>query len=165
MTYKRKIQTALIDKSAICCTMRNTAFTLALLMLIACASRPSYAADFQTEGFENVKAKNYAKALDCFTAASKEQPKNWQILQSIGNCHMRLGQNDAAISDLQKSIEAGGLHASQCTIMAAALEGQGKLATLRECRAPATKDQEFGLAKRQKQACLIAKTSPSKWAE
>lgn len=39
---------------------------------------------------------------------------------------MRLGQNEAAIADLQKSIEVGGLHVSQCTIMAAALERLGQ---------------------------------------
>ncbi len=39
---------------------------------------------------------------------------------------MQLGQYEKAITDLQKSIEAGGLHSSQCTIMAAALEGLGQ---------------------------------------
>jgi hypothetical protein len=33
---------------------------------------------------------------------------------------------EAAISYLQKSIECGGLHAGQCTIMAGALEGLGQ---------------------------------------
>jgi tetratricopeptide (TPR) repeat protein len=99
---------------------------LSIVLLIACSGRPSAAADFQAEGFENLKAKNYAKALECFNAALKEQPKNWQIWQNIGNCHMHLGRNDTAIIDLQKSIELGGLHASQCTLMAGSLEALGQ---------------------------------------
>ncbi|MBP9094210.1 hypothetical protein KBI23_24555 [bacterium] len=100
---------------------------LALVMLLACLGGPSYAAtDLQAEGIKNLKNKNYAKALDCFKLALKEQPNSWQVWQNVGNCHMRLGQNEAAIADLQRSIEVGGLHASQCTIMAAALEGLGQ---------------------------------------
>ncbi|MBS2010081.1 MAG: matrixin family metalloprotease [Cyanobacteria bacterium SZAS TMP-1] len=90
------------------------------------ASIPALAADMQVEGLKFVEAKNYVKALDCFHAALQEQPNNWQIWQSMGSCQMQLGRNDAAVNDLQRSIEIGGLHASQCTIMAAALEGLGQ---------------------------------------
>lgn len=73
-----------------------------------------------------MQAKNYAKALECLSLAEKDQPNNWQIIQSIGNCHMQLGQYERAIADLQRSIELGGLHSTQCTIMAASLEGLGQ---------------------------------------
>src|ERR1700733_7572632 len=80
----------------------------------------------QSEAFGYMKAKNYSKALECFNAALKEHPKSWQIFQSIGNCHMQLGHYETAVTYVQKSIELGGLHSTQCTIMAAALEGLGQ---------------------------------------
>lgn len=101
--------------------------TLVSILVLALQSPLSCAAsDFQLEGFENIKTKNYAKAIECFTAAVKEQPTNWQIWQSLGSCQLQLGRNDVAIADLQRSIELGGLHATQCNIMAAALEGLGQ---------------------------------------
>ena len=84
------------------------------------------AANSQLQGFSYLKAKNYAKALESFNAALKEQPKSWVIMQSIGNCHMELGQYDAAIVMFQKSIEVGGLHADQCTNMAAVYQRLGQ---------------------------------------
>ena len=78
-------------------------FLAANLCVSACL-----AADLQAEGVQNLKARNYAKALECFDSALKEQPNNWQLWQNIGSCQMQLGRNDAAINSLQKSIEIGG---------------------------------------------------------
>jgi hypothetical protein len=88
------------------------------------------AADPQLEGFAHIKAKNFSKALECFNAALRERRNSWQILQSVGNCHMELGHYDTAIIYFQKSIEAGGLHASQCKNMSAVYQrlGQSKKA-------------------------------------
>lgn len=108
---------------------RNSQIIIASAMALLAAwalTAPSTAEDSQTEGMQWMRAKEYGKALECFVRVLKNEPKNWQLLQNIGNCHMQLGQNEAAIGDLQKSIESGGLHASQCTIMAAALEGMGQ---------------------------------------
>lgn len=99
---------------------------LCLLLVADFSTLSCFAVEPETEGYESLKAKNYVKALNCFSTALKEQPNNWQILQNIANCRMRLGQNETAVANLQKSIELGGLHASQCTIMAAALEGLGQ---------------------------------------
>lgn len=106
----------------------QTTRKLILSALVAAQLCPlsSIGADLQTEGLINLRSKNYAAALNCFNNALKEHPTDWQILQNIGNCHMQLGQNADAIRSLQASIELGGLHASQCTIMAAALEGLGQ---------------------------------------
>jgi hypothetical protein len=84
-------------------------------------------ADPQIAGLIYVRAKNFAKALDCFNAALKEHPNSWQILQNIGNCKMELGQTDAAIEYLEKSVRQGGLHhVSQCMSLAAAYQKAGK---------------------------------------
>ena len=82
--------------------------------------------DLQLEGFKYIKDKNFAKAIVCFNSALKESPNSWQILQSIANCHMELGHYDTAIAYLQKSIEAGGLHAVQCNNMAAVYQRLGQ---------------------------------------
>jgi tetratricopeptide (TPR) repeat protein len=102
----------------------KTILVQVLAMLIG-INLPCVATDFQMAGFENIKAKNYAKALVCFDTALKEHPHSWQILQTIGNCHMELGQYDKAIADFQKSIEAGGLHAIQCINIAAIYQRLG----------------------------------------
>jgi|688.fasta_scaffold326844_3 tetratricopeptide (TPR) repeat protein len=99
---------------------------LALLVLATCSSaQSSRAADFQMEGFENIKAKNFAKAIECFNKALKEHPNSWQTLQNVGNCHSELGHYDTALSYFQKSIEAGGLHGSQCQNIAGAYQKLG----------------------------------------
>ena len=82
-------------------------------------------ADLQVQGFENIKANNFPKALDCFNTALKEHPDSWIIMQSVANCQMELGQYDKALASLQKSIEVGGLHASQCKNMAAVFQRMG----------------------------------------
>lgn len=87
---------------------------------------PSVSADLQSEGVHYFETGNFSKALESFNTALKEHPNDWKTLQSIASCDNRLGHFDAAINDLQKSIEIGGLHASQCTIMAGALEGLGE---------------------------------------
>ncbi|MCC7527441.1 MAG: matrixin family metalloprotease [Candidatus Melainabacteria bacterium] len=98
-----------------------------ITMLVAYSSQTnSIAADSQRDGFEYVKNKNFLKALDCFTAALKEHPNSWAIMQSVGSCHLELGQYDRAIAILQKSIEVGGLHASQCKNMAAVYQRLGQ---------------------------------------
>ncbi|MCC7528323.1 MAG: matrixin family metalloprotease [Candidatus Melainabacteria bacterium] len=84
------------------------------------------AVDKQVEAFSHLKIRNFSKALDCFSAALKQHPKSWMLMQSIGNCHMELGHYDAAISELQKSIEVGGLHASQCNNLAAVYQRLGQ---------------------------------------
>lgn len=84
------------------------------------------ASDLQMEGFEYVRSKNFPKALDCFTTALKERPNSWALMQSIGSCQLELGQYDKAIAILQKSIEVGGLHASQCKNMAAVYQRLGQ---------------------------------------
>lgn len=84
-------------------------------------------ADPQIQGLTYVRAKNFAKALDCFNAALKEHPNSWQILQNIGNCKMELGQTDAGIQYLEKSVKLGGLHhVSQCMSLASAYQKAGK---------------------------------------
>lgn len=88
-------------------------------------SKSCAAADLQLEGFSYIKAKNFSKALECFETALKEHPKSWMLMQSIGNCQMELGHYDTAITYLQKSIDAGGLHASQCNNMAAVYQRSG----------------------------------------
>lgn len=103
----------------------TSALTLAIVML--CSSlKPSIAADLQFQGFEYIKANNFHKALECFSLASKEHPKSWMLMQNIGSCHLELGQYDKAIAILQKSIEVGGLHASQCKNMAAVYQRLGQ---------------------------------------
>ncbi len=106
---------------------RQLAFALAILVVASEVTlQPCIAADFQLEGFGYIKAKNYAKAIECFNSALKDSPKSWQILQSIGNCYMELGHYDTAIAYFQKSIEAGGLHAIQCNNMAAVYQRLGQ---------------------------------------
>jgi tetratricopeptide (TPR) repeat protein len=105
----------------------HTLTTLLLAVLVLYSSKQQCsAADFQMQGFQYMQEKNYAKALECFNAIRADQPNHWQVLQNIGNCQMHLGQYDKAIIEIQRSIDAGGLHSSQCTIMAAALEGLGQ---------------------------------------
>ena len=83
------------------------------------------AADHQAEGFQYLQTKDFSKALECFTAALKEKPNSWQILESIGNCHSELGHYDVAISYFLHSIELGGYHSSQCLNIARAYQKQG----------------------------------------
>lgn len=91
------------------------------------ATSNTYAAgDLQLDGFEFIKKHNYTKALECFNLSLKEQPRNWAIMQSIANCQMELTQYDKAIAMLQKSIETGGLHVSQCKNMAAIYQRLGQ---------------------------------------
>ena len=103
-----------------------------LLALVACLICPMVHAsqDLQSEAFTYVRVKNFAKALECFNTASKENPESWLILQNIGNCHMELGHFATALSYFKKSVEVGGLHASQCNNLAAAYQrlGQNKRA-------------------------------------
>lgn len=104
-------------------------FIVILAVILCCSSSNQLAIgadDMQMRAFGFIKAKNFAKALESFKVALKEKPKNWQILQNIGNCHMKMGQYEEAVSNVQKSIELGGLHPTQCTIMAASLEGLGQ---------------------------------------
>ena len=105
--------------------LSSKAVLISILAVIIGKSLPCDAADLQMEGFQFVKAKNYAKALACFETALKEHPNSWQMLQTIGNCHMELGQYDKAIAYFQKSIEAGGLHATQCINVAAVYQRLG----------------------------------------
>ncbi len=104
----------------------NLALALAITPSWLCLSEePACAVDSQVQAFYYLKAKDYPKALDCFNAALTEHPDSWAILQSIGNCQMELGRYDAAIASLQKSIEVGGLQASQCVNMAAVYQRKG----------------------------------------
>jgi len=106
----------------------NRISTAALVLILALAIKsplPCAATDLQIEGFENIKAKNFAKALNCFNAALKEHPNSWQTLQNIGNCHSELRHYDTALSYFQKSIEAGGLHGSQCQNVAGVYQKLG----------------------------------------
>jgi tetratricopeptide (TPR) repeat protein len=109
----------------------KTASTAVLLMFVACIACTSLslsalaATNWQSVGSNYLSVRDFTKALECFNAALKEHPKSWQILQDIGNCHMQLGHYQDAVSYVQKSIELGGLHPTQCTIMAASLEGMG----------------------------------------
>ncbi|MGI0085470.1 MAG: tetratricopeptide repeat protein, partial [Nitrososphaerales archaeon] len=124
MIYEVMLEEATLRKSLI-----KTASTAVLLLVVACSSlsQSAFAAmDWQSEGSNYLRVRNFTKALDCFNTALKEHPKNWQILLNIGNCHMQLGHYQDAVSYVQKSIELGGLHSRQCTIMAAALEGLGQ---------------------------------------
>jgi tetratricopeptide (TPR) repeat protein len=84
------------------------------------------AQDLQLEGFAQVKAGNFNKALECFNAALKEHPDSWVIMQSAANCQMELRHYDSAVAYLQKSIETGGLHTSQCNNMAAVYQRSGQ---------------------------------------
>jgi len=98
----------------------------AILLLLLVASSAMARTDSQLEAYQHIKAKNFSKALDCFNEALKQQPKSWAIMQSIGNCHMELGHYDTAITYFQKSIETGGLQASQCSNMAAVYQRTGQ---------------------------------------
>jgi tetratricopeptide (TPR) repeat protein len=99
---------------------------LALILLLGLPNLHSYAAqDWQILGFEQVKAKNFSKALKYFNNALDEHPNSWMIMQSIANCQMELGHYDTAINLLQKSIETGGLHPIQCNNMAAIYQKSG----------------------------------------
>jgi hypothetical protein len=118
-----------LQKSFINRTLSTKTLTILVAATITCLSaNPLVCAptDPQLEGFNYLKAKNYAKALACFDAALKENPKSWVIMQSVGNCHMELGQYDSAIASIQKSIEVGGLHADQCNNMAAVYQRLGQ---------------------------------------
>jgi predicted Zn-dependent protease len=80
----------------------------------------------------------------------------------MGDCRLRLGENDAAVTAFQKSIEVGGLHASQCTLMAAALESLGQpeqaLAWLNlACKIEPARAGELGM-----QAAMRELSDPSK---
>jgi hypothetical protein len=80
----------------------------------------------QMDGCRHVQEKNFPKALECFRAALKEKPNSWAIMESIGNCQMELGHYDSAAVSFQKSIEIGGLHASQCCNLAAVYQRSGQ---------------------------------------
>ncbi len=94
-------------------------------MVTCLGLKPCVAADLQMQGFEYVQANNFPKALESFNAALKEHPDSWMIMQSVANCQMEVGHCDKAIAILQKSIEVGGLHASQCNSMAAVFQRLG----------------------------------------
>lgn len=96
-----------------------------VVLFVSSTAAPDEAADPQIEGFNYVRANNFQKALECFAAALKEHPESWIIMQSLANCQMEIGQYDTAIVSLQKSIEVGGLHASQCNNMAAIFQRKG----------------------------------------
>ena len=100
------------------------------VILLACflitLGVPCFATGIPPKAFDYMQYKNFLKALEMLQASLKEQPNDWQILQAVGNCNMQLGRYKLAIPFLTKSIESGGLHPSQCTIMAAALEGLGQ---------------------------------------
>jgi tetratricopeptide (TPR) repeat protein len=81
---------------------------------------------FQKEGIRLLTARNYQGALENFNAALAEHSTSWQTWQNIALCHNRMGDYEEAVLCLQKSIEIGGLHVSQCTIMAGAEEGLGE---------------------------------------
>jgi len=89
------------------------------LTSIACLGQGNWAAN------EYPKDMNFSKALQCFQQELKSHPKDWTLLQNIGNCQMQLGHYDAAIDYLKKSIEVGGLHAIQCNNMAAVYQRMG----------------------------------------
>lgn len=98
---------------------------LAVLIATLLIPVPILAMDQQLQGYEYVKRKDFSRALECFNTALKQQPKSWVTMQSIGNCQMELGHYDYAITCFQKSIEAGGLHASQCNNLAAVYQRLG----------------------------------------
>ena len=96
-----------------------------LLVVLGTIVPPCIAADLQLEGFQYIKAGNFNKALNCFNAALKEKPNSWVILQNVANCQMELGHCEQAMATLQKSIEIGGLHSTQCNNMAAVFQRMG----------------------------------------
>lgn len=80
----------------------------------------------QLQGFEYMKAKNYAKALECYSAALKEKTANrWQILVNMGTCYSELGEYNKALSSLLDSITQGGLHPTQCVNVSAVYQKLG----------------------------------------
>ena len=97
-----------------------------VVITLLLSSVSSGAADSQLDGFHYVQQGNFSKALVCFNAALNENPTSWQLMQNIGNCEMELGHFDKAVIALQKSIETGGLHAIQCTNMAAIYQRSGQ---------------------------------------
>lgn len=80
---------------------------------------------YQTEGINLLQVKDYAGALQKFEAALKEH-SSWQMFHSVAVCHSHLWEYSKVVTDEQKSMEAGGIHANQCITMAGALEGLGK---------------------------------------
>src|SRR5208282_5042875 len=102
-----------------------------LVLLFGCASfncfvHAAAVPEIQIEAFEYMKAKNYAKALDCYSTALKEKPPNsWQILVNMGSCYSGLGDYDKALSCLTDSINIGGLHPTQCVNLSAVYQKLG----------------------------------------
>jgi tetratricopeptide (TPR) repeat protein len=84
------------------------------------------AGDLNSDGEQYFNGGNFARARECFNQCLKQNPNDWQALQSIASCDNRLGEFKNAIEILRKSIETGGLHSSQCTIMAGSLEELGQ---------------------------------------
>jgi predicted Zn-dependent protease len=80
---------------------------------------------FQAEGIKLLQARDYANALKSFAAATKEHSDSWQTWLNIGVCHLRTGDYNATVSDVQKSIKLGGMHSEQCITMSGAYEGLG----------------------------------------
>jgi hypothetical protein len=99
---------------------------LLLVILFFGSSISCDAADLQMDAFRYVQEKNFTKALECFNEALKEKPNSWAIMESAGNCQMELGHYDSAKASFQKSIEIGGLHASQCCNLAAVYQRSGQ---------------------------------------
>lgn len=113
---------------------RETIFpTLMLAVIITCSQSSSanedlHAAKFhqlQAEGTTFLQAHDYANALKSFAAATRERADSWQTWLNVGVCHLRTGDYNATISDVQKSIKLGGMHSSQCITMSGAYEGLG----------------------------------------
>lgn len=118
----------MLEKRTIQSFLPQATFAITLAVLITCSSTDQLAAgasDLQLEGFQYVKVRNFPKALECFNAALKEHPRSWIIMQSVGCCHMELGQYNKAIEYFQRSIKIGDLHASQCKNIAAVFQRKG----------------------------------------
>lgn len=107
------------------CYRKPFIFWIFTSLIMTCCQTVLAAQDWQIEGFQKTKSGDFSNAIVCFTSALKEHPNSWQILQSIANCHMELAHYETAISFLQKSVESGGLHPSQCNNMAAIYQRSG----------------------------------------
>lgn len=107
---------------------------LVLLLVITCSQgsiateidpHATHFQQLQQEGIKQLQAKEYTNALKSFAAATKEHADSWQTWLNIGVCHLRIGDYNATITEVQKSIKVGGLHSAQCITMSGAYEGLG----------------------------------------
>lgn len=77
---------------------------VAVLFLASSAALAATAVDYYNAGLQFYTAKNYAQAIQYFTAALNMDPNNAGALQSRGNCYYQQGDYQNALADYQKTL-------------------------------------------------------------